>query len=120
MSVEEIQKKVYPKVAKYNPISEMVIVLDKINSSTIEELFKLGYHDYKLLNTLILVGTRTNFKSFLMCVYDPFYGDVDYREPLVYCENADRNNSKIVMKKIKDFVEMRLRNMHKYPLKVRC
>ena len=75
-----------------------------------------GWEKYKMLNNAVLVNDG---KVVSFCQYNPFAGNEFVRDPLFYCHNITETSVDKCLKSIHNFINMRTRNLQKYPMRVR-
>jgi len=112
----EQAEEIIPRIAKHNPRMKLLIFLVNGSYEKAEKVLRDGYNNHKMLNIAILMAFYNHIITF--CLYNPYAGDDKVRRPEFKSWNVTRSNYEEVLKPIEDFIENRVRNLQKYPLKV--
>ncbi|KAG5670745.1 hypothetical protein PVAND_000986 [Polypedilum vanderplanki] len=101
------------ELSKYNTrMKILVIIMDKGFEDT-EKLMKIAFEKFKMLNIAVLIFV--NQEEFL-CMRNPFSGNLNERKPEFKCWSM--KDHEILQDEIKNFIEDRISNLQKYPLKI--
>lgn len=109
----------YPKVAAINPRSKILTIVNDANFEKALELLQFGYESFKLFDNTIMhcrqISNESDLLKVTLATFNPFADNFT-----IFYENFDENNLEITMKNFKSKIAERLRNLNKYPLKVRA
>lgn len=117
---EYILNHFFPMISSYNPLMKLMFQFADQTRQTAEEVLRVGFEKYKLLNIGILVVTPDrgigDKGSFVM--YNPFSGSEIIRTPEYHWINLTVSGFEKQLNEINEFLDERVKNLRKYPLKV--
>jgi len=102
---------ILPVIAKTNPRVKLLFQLTDGDYAKAEKILRDGFHVHKMLEVGVMMSHHQRTMTF--CSYNPFAGDINFK-----CWNMTARDYKHSLPSIDDFIDKRIKNLQKYPLKI--
>lgn len=111
-------------IAVQNPRSKVMVLLNKDEEKHARKILHDAFHDFKMLMTAVAITSyesreRKNANTTIKIImFNPYYGNKKIRDPQFVNFEVTTENSNQLFADIKNFMKIRLKNLHEFPFRV--